>query len=97
VLHAGAVLATQPAPPNFSLKPHSAPSSDRRHPAQRPGPAPAPLSRERAPTHTAQDQRGALQTSSTPPPKPRSARPAARHPWRKAITKRAQTLYPVPG
>ena len=53
VLHEGAVLATQPAPPDFSLKPHSAPSSDRRHPAQRPGPAPEPLSRERAAPHTA--------------------------------------------
>ena len=31
------------------------------------------------------------------PSKPRSARPAARHPWRKAITKKAQALYPVPG
>ena len=97
VLHEGAVLATQPAPPDFSLTPHSAPSSDRRHPAQRPAPAPAPLSRERAATHTAQDQRGDLETSSTLPPKPRPARPAARHPWRKAITKKAQALYPVPG
>ena len=97
VLHAGAVLATQPAPPYFSLTPHSAPSSDRRHPAQRPTPAPEPLSRERAAPHTAQDQRADPETSSTPPSKPRSARPAARHPWRKAITKKAQALYPVPG
>jgi hypothetical protein len=97
VLHAGTVLATQPAPPDFSLTPHSAPSSDRRHPAQRPTPAPEPLSRERAAPHTAQDQRADPETRSTPPSKPHSARPAARHPWRKAITKKAQALYPVPG
>jgi transposase len=97
VLHAGAVLTTQPAPPDFVLKPHSAPSSDRRHPAQRPGPAPAPPSGERAAPHTAQDQRGALEPSSPLPPNPRSARPAAHHPWRKAITQKAQALYPVPG
>ena len=97
VLHEGTVLATQPAPPDFSLTPHSAPSSDRRHPAQRPAPAPAPLSHERAAPHTAQDHRGDLEPRPTPPPKPRPARPAARHPWRKAITKKAQALYPVPG
>ena len=84
-------------PPTSRLKPHSAPSSDRRHPAQRPGPAPEPLSCERAAPHTAQDQRGDLEARSTPASIPRSARPAARHPWRKAITKKAQALYPVPG
>jgi transposase len=97
VLHDGAVRATQPAPPDFTFKPHSAPSSNRRHPAQRPGPPPEALSCERAAPHTAQDQRGDLKTTSTPPPKPRSARPATRHPWRRAITKKAQALYPVLG
>ena len=71
VLHEGAVLATQPAPPDFSLTPHSAPSSDRRHPAQRPGPAPAPLSRERAAPHTAQDQRGSPRAQALPLPQHR--------------------------
>jgi hypothetical protein len=55
VLHAGAILATQPAPPDFVLKPRSAPSSDRRHPAQRPGPAPEALASDSAAPHTAQD------------------------------------------
>ena len=73
VLHAGAILATQPAPPDFILKPHSAPSS--------PGATPRnglhllrALSRDRAAPHTAQDQR-ATPTRSTPPPKPRSHAP----------------------
>ena len=52
VLHEGAILATQPAPPDFVLTPHSAPSSDRRHPAHRPVPSSsAAFPRARGPAH----------------------------------------------
>ena len=82
---------------DFVLKPRAprAPSASR--PAQRPHPtqnAPAP---DRAAPQPAQDQRGPTQSRSPYPPQRGFPRPAARHPWRRAITKNAQALYPVKG
>jgi hypothetical protein len=76
--------------------PTAPPEFHRRHPAQRPDPLQSAFC-ERAAPHGSGSTRQTSETSSTPPPKPRAARPAARHPWRKAITKKAQALYPVPG
>jgi hypothetical protein len=90
VLHAGTVLATQAAPPDFVLKPRRAPSSDRHRPTQN---APAPAI---AAPPVAQEPRVPTKPGSASPP-PRSARPAPRHPWRRAITRTAQALYPVKG
>ena len=45
----------------------------------------AAFTRARGPAHGSGSTRR-LETRSTPSPNPRSARPAARHPWRKAIT-----------
>jgi transposase len=97
VLHEGAILAPQPAPLDFVLKPRSAPCAERHRPAQRPHPtqnAPGP---DRAAPQPAQDQRGPTQPRAPDPPPRGFPRPAARHPWRRAITKNAQALYPVKG
>ncbi len=84
------------APP---LRPHAPQRPERR--AAPPGPtsyptqnAPAP---DRAAPQPAQDQRGPTQPRSPYPPQRGFPRPAARHPWRRAITKNAQCLYPVKG
>src|SRR5216683_7536573 len=50
---------------------------------------------DRAAPQPAQDQRGPTQPRSPYPPQRGFPRPAARHPWRRAITKNAQCLYPV--
>jgi hypothetical protein len=97
VLHEGAILATQPAPLHFVLKPRSAPSAERHRPAQHPHPTPNAPAPDRAAPPPAQDQRGPTQPRSTSPPPRGFPRPAARHPWRQAITKHAQALYPVKG
>lgn len=97
VLHAGTVLATQAAPPDFVLKPRRAPSSDRRRPAPRPRPAQHAPAPEIAAPHLAQEPRSPTRPGSAYPPPRRSARPAPRHPWRRAITRNAQALYPVKG
>jgi hypothetical protein len=52
---------------------------------------------EIAARHLAQEPRSPTTPRSTSPPPRGSARPAARHPWRRAITRNAQTLYPVKG
>ena len=52
---------------------------------------------DRAAPQPAQDQRGPTQPRSPYPPQRGFPRPAARHPWRRAITKNAQALYPVKG
>jgi transposase len=91
VLHEGAILATQPAPRHFVLTPRSAPSAERHRPAPTP-PAPA-----HAAPPPAQDHRGPTPPRSPDPPPHGVPRPAARHPWRRAITKKARALYPVTG
>jgi hypothetical protein len=96
VLHEGAILATQPAPVDFILKPRSAPCAERHRSAQRPHPtqhAPGPA----RPAPPAPDPPGPTPPRSTDAPPRRVPRPAARHPWRRAITKHAQALYPVTG
>ena len=96
VLHEGAILATQPAPLDFVLKPHSAPGAERHRPARlhptqnAPGP-------DRAALPPAQDQRGPTPPRAIYPPQRGFPRPAAHPPWRRAITKKAQALYPVRG
>ena len=107
VLHAGGVLATQPAPPDFSLKPHAPRTSSPTAPRVPTGATPRNgLDLDRLPSrfHPSARPRTRLRINAETsrqglplPPNPRSARPAARHPWRKAITKKAQALYPVPG
>lgn len=97
VLHEGAVLATQPAPPDFVLKPRTAPSHERRHPAQRARAAADTPGPENAAPHWAQDQGSPTKPGSTYPPTRPSSRPAPRHPWRHALTKQARALYPVKG
>lgn len=52
---------------------------------------------EIAAPHRAQEPRSPTKPRSTYPPTRGSERPAARHPWRRAITRKAQTLYPVKG
>jgi transposase len=52
---------------------------------------------EIAAPHWAQEPRSPTKPRSPYPPTRGSARPAARHPWRRAITRKAQTLYPVKG
>lgn len=52
---------------------------------------------EIAAPHWAQEPRAPTTPRPTYPPTRGSARPAARHPWRRAITRKAQTLYPVKG
>jgi transposase len=79
VLHEGAVLATQAAPPGFVLKPRRAPGA------------------ERAASRLPQTPRPPTPPRSPSPPTRGSARPAARHPWRRAVTRQAQLLYPVKG
>ena len=96
VLHEGVILATQPAPRHFVLKPRSAPGAQRHRPAERPHPTP------NAPDHAAppaaqEDPPGSTPPRATSPPNRGVPRPAARHPWRRAITKHAQALYPVKG
>jgi transposase len=91
VLHEGAILATQPAPLHFVLTPRSAPSAERHRPhltANTP---------DRAAPQPVQDPHGPTPPRATSPPQRGFARPAARHPWRRAITKHAQALYPVKG
>jgi hypothetical protein len=95
VLHEGVILATQPAPRHFVLKPRSAPCAQRHRPAERPHPTPnAP---DRAAPPAPQDPPGSTPPRATSPPTHGVPRPAARHPWRRAITKHAQALYPVKG
>jgi transposase len=81
VLHEGSVLATQPAPPTFALTPRSAPGAEI----------------EIAAPHLPQAPRSPIPPRSPSPPTRGSARPPARHPWRRAITREAQILYPVKG
>jgi len=97
VLHEGVILATQLAPLDFVLKPRSAPCAERHRPAQRPHPTQNVPGPDRAAPQLAQDQRGPTQPRSPDPPPRGFPRPAARHPWRRAITKHAQALYPVKG
>jgi hypothetical protein len=97
VLHEGAILATQPAPLHFVLKPRSAPSAARHRQAHRPHPTQNASAPDHAAPQPAQDQRGPTPPRSPYPPKRGFPRPAAHHPWRRAITKHAQTLYPVKG
>ena len=52
---------------------------------------------EIAAPHRAQEPRSPTKPRSPYPPTRGSERPAARHPWRRAITRKAQTLYPVKG
>ena len=97
VLYEGAILATQPAPLDFILKPRSAPCAERPRPVPCPHPpqnAPRPA---RAALQPAPDPRGPTQPRSPDPPPRGFPRPAARHPWRRAITKKAQALYPMRG
>jgi hypothetical protein len=88
VLHAGAVLATQPAPSDFTLTPHSAPSSDRRHAAQRPAPTPsAAFTRVRGPAHgsgsTRRPRDKVYSSLHTALGTPRGAPPVAQGPYQK--------------
>jgi transposase len=97
VLYEGAILATQPAPLDFILKPRSAPCAERPRPVPCPHPpqnAPRPA---RAALQPAPDPRGPTQPRSPDPPPRGFPRPAARHPWRRAISKKAQALYPMRG
>ena len=96
VLHEGVILATQPAPRHFVLKPRSAPGAQRHRPADRPHPTPNAPDRA-APPAAQEDPPGSTPPRVTSPPNRGVPRPAARHPWRRAITKHAQALYPVKG
>jgi transposase len=96
VLYEGVILATQPAPRHFVLKPRSAPGAQRHRPAERPHPTPNAPDRA-APPAAQEDPPGSTPPRVTSPPNRGVQRPAARHPWRRAITKHAQALYPVKG
>ena len=84
VFHQGERVAVQPGPgPDFVLRPSSHPSAER---------APRRGASQRA-SKGGRSARGAA-PSSTPG---RASRPAPRHPWRRAFSRRARMLYPAGG
>jgi hypothetical protein len=76
----GRLLAHQPAPGDFTLKPRRPPNADRPRRASAPADEPQPIPAVRAASPSPQDRRSSAAPLSSPSAKP-GLRPRAVHPW----------------